>query len=159
MSLGKVPCVPPPPMRLLSRGLDWGVSPMDSRLLHWQPFMIWKGTLCVPGGSALHNPAPHETTFTGPCCPDPEEDISGSHLHHGVRLATSHPSFINGGNFGSPSSSFYGSSSVPLFWLPHGGLHYPPLILLVIIGGLHPPPLILLVIVVGLPSPPLLLGL
>jgi hypothetical protein len=40
-----------------------------------------------------------------------------------------------------------------------GGLHSPPLLLLVRVGGLHPPPLILLVIVVGLPSPPLLLGL
>jgi hypothetical protein len=40
-----------------------------------------------------------------------------------------------------------------------GGLHSPPLLLLVIVGGLHPPPLILLVIVVGLPFPPLLLGL
>jgi hypothetical protein len=29
----------------------------------------------------------------------------------------------------------------------------------ILMGGLHPPPLILLVIVVGLPSPPLLLGL
>ena len=24
------------------------------------------GTLCVPGGSALHAPAPHDNTFTGP---------------------------------------------------------------------------------------------
>jgi hypothetical protein len=40
-----------------------------------------------------------------------------------------------------------------------GGLHSPPLLLLIIMGGLHPPPLILLVIVVGLPSLPLLLGL
>ncbi len=40
-----------------------------------------------------------------------------------------------------------------------GGLHSPPLLLLVIIGGLQTPPLILLVIVVDLPSPPLPLGL
>ncbi len=40
-----------------------------------------------------------------------------------------------------------------------GGLHSPPLLLLVIVGGLHPSPFIFLVIVVGLPSPPLLLGL
>jgi hypothetical protein len=25
-----------------------------------------EGTLCVPGGSALHAPAPHDNTFTGP---------------------------------------------------------------------------------------------
>jgi hypothetical protein len=40
-----------------------------------------------------------------------------------------------------------------------GGLHSPPLLLLIIVGGLHPPPLILLVIVVGLPSPLLQFGL
>jgi hypothetical protein len=42
------------------------------------------GALCVPGGSALRAPAPHDTTFTGPCRLDPEEDISGSPLCHGV---------------------------------------------------------------------------
>ncbi len=78
------------------------------------------GTACV-GGSALHAPAPHDTTFMGPPIPDPEEDISGSPLRHGVRLATSHPPFIDGGRFGSPSSSSPGSSSVLLFWRPHGG--------------------------------------
>jgi hypothetical protein len=41
------------------------------------------GTACV-GGSALRAPAPHDTTFTGPHCPDPEEDISGLPLCHGV---------------------------------------------------------------------------
>ena len=47
------------------------------------------GTLCVPGGSALHAPAPHDTPFMGPCCPDPEDDISaGLHLRHGFWLAT-----------------------------------------------------------------------
>jgi hypothetical protein len=45
------------------------------------------------------------------------------------------------------------------FGILMGGLHSPPLLLLVIVGGLHHPPLILLVIVAGLPSPPLLLGL
>jgi hypothetical protein len=40
-----------------------------------------------------------------------------------------------------------------------GGLHSPPLLLLIIVGGLHPPPLILLIIMGGLPSPPLLLRL
>jgi hypothetical protein len=79
------------------------------------------GASYVPGGSALRAPAPHNTTFTGPCRPDPEKDISGSPLCHGVQLATLHPPFINGGHFGSPSSSSLGSSSVPLFWHPHGG--------------------------------------
>ncbi len=57
----------------------------------------------VPGGSALCAHAPHDTTYTGPRCLDPEKDISGSPLCHGVRLATSHPPFINGGHFGSLS--------------------------------------------------------
>ena len=114
---GGAPCAPPHPMTLLSRALNWGVSPMDSRVLHRQPFTftIWGGGLCVPGGSALRGPAPHDTTFmfTRPCHPDPEEDISaGLHLRHGVQLATSHPPFFNGGCFGSPSSSSLGSSSV-----------------------------------------------
>ena len=48
------------------------------------------GTSCVPGGSALRAPAPHDTTFTGPRHPYPEEDISaGLHLCHGFRLVTS----------------------------------------------------------------------
>ena len=55
------------------------------------------GALCVPGESALRAPAPHDTSFTGLCRPDPEKDISGSPLRHGVRLATSHPPFIDGG--------------------------------------------------------------
>jgi hypothetical protein len=54
--------------------------------------------LCVPGGNALPAPVPHDTPFTGPRCPDPEEDISaGSNLCHAVRLLTSHPPFFNGG--------------------------------------------------------------
>ena len=56
-----------------------------------------------------------------PCCPDPEENIYvGSHLHHGVRLATLHPPFFNGGQIGSPSSSSLGSSSVLFFWHHNG---------------------------------------
>ena len=57
-------------------------------------------TSCVPVGSALHPPVPQDTTSMGPCCPDPEEDISGLHLRHGVRCVTSHPPFIDGGCFG-----------------------------------------------------------
>ena len=45
------------------------------------------------------------------------------------------------------------------FGIIMGGLHSPPLLLLVIMGGLQPSPLILLVIMVDLPSPPLPLGL
>jgi hypothetical protein len=94
---------------------------MDSGLLRWQPFMIWGGGSYVSGGSALRTPAPHDTTFMGPCLLDPEEDISGSPLRHGVQLTTSQPPFINGERFRSPSSPSRGSSSVLSFWHPHGG--------------------------------------
>ena len=49
-------------------------------------------TSCVPEGSALRAPVPQDNTSMGPHCPYPEEDISGSHLCHGVRCVTSHPS-------------------------------------------------------------------
>ena len=156
VSLGGVPCALLPPMTLLSWCLNWGVSPMNSGLLHRQPFTIWGGGSCVPGGRALHATAPHDTPFMGPCRPDPEVDISaGLHLCHGVWLSTLHPPFFNGGKIGSPSSSSLGRSSVPSFWRHHGGPSFssPLLLLLVIMGGLPPPPLILLVIMVGLPSP------
>ena len=42
------------------------------------------GTSCIPEGSALRAPVPHDTTSMGPRRPDPEEDISGLHLCHGV---------------------------------------------------------------------------
>jgi hypothetical protein len=42
------------------------------------------GILCVPLGSALRTPVPQDTISMGPRCPDPEEDISGLHLRHGV---------------------------------------------------------------------------
>ena len=42
------------------------------------------GTSCIPEGSALRAPVPHNTTSMGPCRLDPEEDISGLHLRHGV---------------------------------------------------------------------------
>ena len=64
------------------------------------------GISYVPGGSALRALAPHDTPFTGPRRPDPEEDTSaGLHLRHEAQLATLHPRFFNGGCFGSPSSS------------------------------------------------------
>ena len=118
--------------------------------------------MCVSGGSALRAPAPHDTTFTGPCRPDPKDDIYGSHLRHGVWLATLHPPFIDGGCFFLSIIFIPWQLLSPLlccFDVLMGGLHSPPLLLLIIVGGLHPPALILLVIVGGLTSPPLLLGL
>ena len=55
------------------------------------------GTSCVPVGSALRTPVPQDTTSMGPCCPDPDEEISGLHQQYGVRWVTSHPPFIDGG--------------------------------------------------------------
>ena len=53
------------------------------------------GSSYVPGGSALRAPPPHVTPFMGPCCPEPEEDISaGSHLRHGVLLSYLAPSIL-----------------------------------------------------------------
>jgi hypothetical protein len=92
VSLGGVPCAPPPPTALLSWGLDWGESPMDSGLLRRQPFMIWGGGSCVSGGSALRAPAPHDPTFTGPC-PMPWSltgNLSPSILQWGGALALRH---------------------------------------------------------------------
>jgi hypothetical protein len=43
-----------------------------------------EGTSCVPVGNALCSPVPQDTTSTKPCCPGPEDDISGLHLRHGV---------------------------------------------------------------------------
>jgi hypothetical protein len=92
---------------------------MDSGLFHPQgvlctplPFMVWWvhrvslwGVPCAP--------VPQDTTSMGPRRPDPDEDISGLHLRHGVQWVTSHPPFIDGGCFGSPSSLSLGGSYVP----------------------------------------------
>lgn len=124
------------------------------------------GTSCIPEGSALRAPVPHDTTSMGPRRPDPEEDISGSHLRHGVRCVSSH----------RPSFSSQGSSSVPSFWRQHGGpsfssspsphhhegmggLPSPPHLLLIIMGGLQSLPIILIIIMGDLHPPPLPLGL
>ena len=92
---------------------------MDSGLFHLRgvlctplPFMVWWvhrvslwGVPCAP--------VPQDTTSMGPRRPDPDEDISGLHLRHGVQWVTSHPPFIDGGCFGSPSSLSLGGSYVP----------------------------------------------
>ena len=125
VSLGGVPCAPPPPIILLSRGLDLGASPPLSGLLGRQPFLIWGGGSCVPGKSARRAPAPHDAPFTGPCRPDPDGDISaGLLLPHQARPVTLHPPFFNGGRFGSPASSSPGTSSVPSFWHHHRGASF-----------------------------------
>ena len=86
-----------------------GGSTMDSGLFHQRgvlcmplPFMVWgvPHVSLVPVGSALRAPVPQDTTSMGPCRPDPEEDISGLHLCHGVQCVTSHPPFIDGQCFG-----------------------------------------------------------
>ena len=62
------------------------------------------GTSCVPVGSALRAPVHQDTTSMGPRRPDPEEDFSGLHLHHGVQCVTLHPPFIDGKCFSDTTS-------------------------------------------------------
>ena len=111
----------PHPLKQLG-GIPYGQRSVQlvGRSLHGTFIYSQGGTACVLVGSALHAPVPQDTTSTGPHCPDPDEDISELHLHHGVQLVTSYPPFIDGGRFCSPSSSSPGSSSVPSFWRPHG---------------------------------------
>ena len=64
VSLGGLPCAPLPPMTLLSWGLDWGVSPIDSSgLLPWQPFTIW-GLPRVSLGDVPCTPPPPMTLLS-----------------------------------------------------------------------------------------------
>ena len=75
------------------RGIPYGQRsvPLTGRSLHASYIYILGGTLCVPVGSALWAPVPQITASMRPRCPDLEEDISGSHLRHGVQLATLQP--------------------------------------------------------------------
>ena len=120
------------------------------------------GTSCVPGGSALRAPTPHDATFTGPRRPDPDGDISaGLLLPPPIGLAW-RPCTLHSLMGGALAPWHLHPQAPPLFrpfGIIMGGLHSPPLLLLVIMGGLQPPPLFLLVIMVGLPSLPLPLGL
>jgi hypothetical protein len=104
---------------------QWSV-PLMGRFFHASSIYGLGRTSCVPMGSALRAPVPQDTTSVGPCWPDPEEDISGLHLRHGVWLETLHHPFIYGGRFGSLSSSSPHGSSVPLFWRTHGGSSFSP---------------------------------
>ncbi len=141
--------------------------------------------MCVPVERALRIPVPHNSTSAGPCCPDPEEDISGLHLRHGVRLATSHSPVVNGRQVGSLLALFLDHSTFLLLsvlvggpWIQkriyrggacHMGFGQQPRALLLSMGGAlvlhcHCPlaaPLChhLGLLMGGLHSPPLLLGL
>jgi hypothetical protein len=159
VSLGGVPCTPLPPMTLLSRGLDWEVSPMDSGLLHWQPFTIWRG--------------PRVSLEEVPCAPLPPMTLLLwgliTRIQKRIFLGCTYAMGFNwqpctllslmGGVLALHHLHPLAAPLFRYFGILMRNLHSPPLLLLIIIGGLHPPPLILLVIVVGLPSPPLLLGL
>jgi hypothetical protein len=132
---------------------------MDSGLLRRQPFTIWGGPRVSLGGV--------------PCAPLPPMTLLSRGLVARIqkRIFLGRP-YAMGFDWRPRTllSSMGGvldfrhlhPRAAPLFrrfGILMGGLHSPPLPLLVIVGGLHPPPLILLVIMVGLPSPPLLLGL
>ncbi len=108
--------------------------------------------MCVPGGSVLRAPVPHDTriqkkiflgcTYTMGFNWQPHTLLS---LMGGV-LTLHHLHLLL-----APLFRCFGV----LMW----GLYYPPLLLLVIVEGLHATPFIFLVFVVDLPSSPLLLGL
>ena len=137
---GEVPCTPPPPMTLLSWGLDWGVSPMSSGLLHRQPFTIWGGGARVSLGGV-------------PCVPLPPVTL----LPRGLTARIQKRIFLLGRTYAmgfdwqscTLHSSMGGELALrhlhpraaPLFrcfGIIMGGLHSPPLLLLVIMGGLQP---------------------
>ena len=117
----------------------------------------WRGVLCTPlpfrvwGVPRVSLGVPCAPLFLG-TLPLPrvlvariQEDVSGSHLRYGVRLAVSHPPFSMGGVL---ALRHLHPLAAPLFH--HAGI---------LVGGLHSPPLCLLIIVGGLPCPSLLLGL
>ena len=162
---------------------------MDSGLfrgvLHASSVYGLGGTSCVPVGSALRPPVPQNTTSMEPRCPDPEEDISGLHLRHGVRCVTSHPRFIDGRCYGD--TTFTGPCHLDPEEHISAGSHLrhgvclvtsrPPFFLGgrigspsssspesssvssfgISMGGLPSPPLLFLVIMGGLQPPPLFL--
>jgi hypothetical protein len=70
-------------------------------------------TSCVPVESALGAPVSLDTTYTWPCCPVPEEDRSGLHLHHVVWQTTAHHPFNDGGYFELLPSLLLGYSYIP----------------------------------------------
>jgi hypothetical protein len=123
-------------MTILSRGLDWGVSPMDSGLLHWQPF-----TIC--GG-------PHMPLGGVPCTPLPPMTLllpRGLVARIQKRIFLGRP-YAMGFDWQPRTllSSMGGvldlrhlhPQAAPLFrcfGILMGGLHSPLLLLLVIVGG------------------------
>jgi hypothetical protein len=118
---------------------------MDSRLLCRQPFMIWGGARVSLGGV--------------PCAPLPPMTL----LSRGLVARIQKRIFL-----GRPYAMGFDwrprtllSSMGGILDIHHLHPQAAPLFRLfgVLMGGLHSPPLLLLIIVVGLPSPPLLLGL
>ena len=160
VSLGGVPCAPPPPITLLSRGLDLGVSPPHSGLLRWQPFLIWGGARVSLGG-VPGAPLPPMMLLSRGLAARIQTGIFLLGCSHPIRLAR-RPCTLHSLMGGALAPRHLHPQAPPLFrpfGIIIGGLHSPPLLLLVIMGGLQPPPLFLLVIMVGLPSLPLPLGL
>jgi hypothetical protein len=79
------PVTAPSPLMQLGGVLHGQLSVLlAGRSLQASSFYGLGGTSGVPEERALHTLVPHDTTSVGPHCLDPEEDISGLHLRHGV---------------------------------------------------------------------------
>ena len=132
---------------------------MDSGLLRWQLFTIWGGP-CVSLGGVPCAPLPPMTLLSrGLVARIQKRIFLGRPYAMGFDWQPCTLLSLMGGVLALRHLHPRAAPLFHRFGVLMGGLHSPPLLLLVIVGGLHPPPLILLVIVVGLPSPPLLLGL
>jgi hypothetical protein len=99
---------------------QWSI-PLAGHSLHASLFCGLGSTSCVPLERALCTPVHHNTISAGPSHLDHEEDISGSHLCHGVQLATLHPPVVDGGHVGSLSALSLDRSYVPSSGCSFGG--------------------------------------
>jgi hypothetical protein len=118
---------------------------MDSGLLRRQPFMIWGGARVSLGGVPCAPLPPMTLLSRGLVAPIQKRIFLGRPYAMGFDWR---PRTLLSSMGGILDIRHFHPRGAPLFRL-FG----------VLMGGLHSPPLLLLVIVVGLPSPPLLLGL
>jgi hypothetical protein len=132
---------------------------MDSGLLHWQPFMIWGGPRVSLGGVPCAPLPPMTLLSRGLIARIQKRIFLGCPYVMGFNWRPRTLLSLMGGILDLRHLHPWAAPLFRRFGVLMGGLHSPPLLLLVIMGGLHPPPLILLIIVVDLPSPLLLLGL
>jgi hypothetical protein len=136
------------------RGIPYGQQAAPSAAIY-----NMGGASCVPGGSALRAPAPMTLLSRGLVARIQKRIFLGCPYAMGFDWQPRTLLSLMGGILDLHHLHPRAAPLFRCFGVLMGGLHSPPLLLLVIMGCLHPPPLILLVIMVGLPSPPLLLGL